>query len=66
MRRVEALAPCHHRPGPPRRPHRLEEVGAVAGDDDLAEGDVATIGFDGQVAESYPGQATAATVDVRA
>jgi hypothetical protein len=33
---------------------------------DLAEGDLATIGFDGQVAESYPGQATAAAVDVRA
>lgn len=40
--------------------------GEVISFDDLAEGDVATIGFDGTVAESYPGQATAATVEVRA
>ena len=33
---------------------------------DLTEGDVAEVGFDGTVAESYPGQATAATVEVRA
>jgi hypothetical protein len=34
--------------------------------DDLAAGDGVTIGFSGQVAESYPGQATAEAVEVRA
>lgn len=42
----------------------LTSEGAPITFDDLAVGAEATIGFSGQVAESYPGQATADSVDL--
>ncbi len=42
----------------------LTSEGAEIGFDDLAVGAEATIGYSGQVAESYPGQATAESVDL--
>jgi len=44
----------------------LTRAGAPIGFGELTPGASATVGFDGQVAESYPGQAGADTVEVRA
>lgn len=43
----------------------LTADGEPIGFDDLAAGDLALVGFDGRIAESFPGQASADSVDVR-
>lgn len=47
-----------------RQDTALTRAGEPIGFDQLTEGAEATIGFNGQVAESYPGQATADEVEV--